>query len=366
MSDAADGAPEPRDNPHLVGHAAAETAFLEAWNAGRLAHAWLLSGPRGIGKATLAYRMARFVLAQAATPAGPDLFGAPPPPRTLQMSPADAVFRKISAMGHPDFRVAEREWTAKGDKRASVIKVEQIRDIISFIHLTPAESAWRVVLVDGADEMNEESANAILKILEEPPKRSILFLVAHNADRLLPTIRSRCRRMELRPLTADHVSTLIGRYRPDITAPEAKALSVLSDGSIGRAIDLADEGGVDLFAEFIGLMAATPEPAIADVHGFAEKAAKGDSFRLFAELASWWLSRLGVHIARGRKTPWIDIVPGEGAAALRLGRDPSQIADLCQDLVAFARRVDGVNVDKKRAAIGMLGRISGLSKILTV
>ncbi|MBM3515263.1 MAG: DNA polymerase III subunit delta' [Alphaproteobacteria bacterium] len=361
MTEAEDGVPEPRANPHLVGHESAAATFLDAWSAGRMAHAWLLSGPRGIGKATLAYGMARFMLAQSAGGvSGPDLFGGPPPPASLQMSPSDPVFRKVASQGHPDFRVAEREVNVKTDKLASVIKVDQIRDITSFIRLTPAESSWRVVLIDGADAMNEESANAVLKVLEEPPARSILLLVAHNADRLLPTIRSRCRRVDLRRLKVDQVTTLLGRYRPDLKPAEARLLATLGDGSVGRALELDELGGADLFAALMALLSEAPSLPADALHALADQAVKGDTFRTLTELTLWWLARIASGAARNEGGV-AEIVPGQGAAALRLTREPGAVSELWSELTAFAARVEGVNVDKKRATINFLTRIAALA-----
>lgn len=362
MSEADTGIPEPRANPHLAGHEAAAAGFLEAWKSGRMAHAWLLSGPRGIGKATLAYRMARFMLAQSSgSSAGPDLFGGPPPPASLQMSPTDVVFRKVASQGHPDFRVAEREVNAKTDRLASVIKVDQVRDLTSFIRLTPAESSWRVVLIDGADAMNEESANAVLKVLEEPPARSILLLVAHNADRLLPTIRSRCRRVNVRPLTQEQVMTLLGRYRPDLPPAEARVLATLADGSVGRALELDELGGVDLFAALMALLAQAPDLPAAPLHALADQALKGETFQTLTELALWWLARVGTSAVRG-EGGLPDLVPGQTAAAARLARSPAALAEAWAELTAFAARVDAVNVDKKRATINLLARMGSLAR----
>jgi DNA polymerase-3 subunit delta' len=361
MSEVLDGPPEPRANAHLIGHDAAERAFLDAWNAGRMAHAWLLSGPRGIGKATLAYRMARFVLGQRPAASGADLFGAPPPPASLQFPATDATFRKIAALGHPDFRVAEREVNAKTDKRATVIRVEQIRDVISFMHLTPAESEWRVVIVDAADDLNPESANAILKVLEEPPRRAILLLVAHRADRLLPTVRSRCRRLELRPLAVAQVTTLIGRYRPDISPNDARTLAVLGDGSVGRALELDAEGGVDIFADLIGLLGGAPDLDGTKLHALSEKALKADVFRTMTDLAVWWLARISARAAQG-SSPDEALATGEAAAARKLAANPAAVSELWAELVAFIARVDAVNVDKKRATINIMTRIANLAR----
>src|SRR5690606_8248157 len=133
--------------------------------------------------------------------------GGPPAPATLAMSAEDPVFRRIAAQGHGDFRIVTRGWAdSKQTKRKTVIGVDEVREIGAFMSMTPAEGGWRAVIIDAADEMNSNAANAVLKVLEEPPRRALLFLVAHNPDRLLPTIRSRCRRLDLRPLTHAQVT----------------------------------------------------------------------------------------------------------------------------------------------------------------
>lgn len=360
--DADDAVPEPRKNPYLVGHEAAAKEFISAFNSGRMAHAWLLSGPRGIGKATLAYRMARFILAQEAPSDSPGLFGAPPPMTSLEMSANHPVFRKAASGGHPDFRVLEREFTEKGDKRATVIKIKQVRDVLEFIYLTPAESAWRVVLVDGIDEMNEEAANAILKVLEEPPKRSILILVAHNADRLLPTIRSRCRRVELRPLLPTQVATLIGRYRLDLKTAEARALSVLGDGSVGRALEIADEGGMELFAELIALLGQAPSLPAVKLQALGDKTLRGDNFRTLAGLTTWWLARIAAQAARGDLDTADEIIPGEKAAARKLAHHPAALSEAWSEASYLAARTEAINIDKKRATMGLMLKVAELAR----
>ncbi len=171
---------EPSSNPYLIGHEDAEKTFLDAWNGQRLAHAWLICGSRGIGKSTLAYRMARFALGQGVSgKSEANLFGVNAPPTSLQMSTEHPVFRRIAAKGHGDFRAIERGWSdAKRTKRKTVIGVDDVRTVGSFLRKTPAEGGWRVVLIDAADEMNNNAANAVLKVLEEPPLRALLFLVA--------------------------------------------------------------------------------------------------------------------------------------------------------------------------------------------
>ena len=353
--------PESRANPYFIGHEAAEKDFLDAWTNGRLAHAWLICGPRGIGKATLAYRMARFVMSQASQiQSSADMFGAPAVHESLQMSAEHPVFRRISALGHGDFRSVERGWAdTKQSKRKTIITVDDVRSAGNFLTMTPAEGGWRVVLVDAADEMNANAANAILKILEEPPRRALLFLVAHNPDRLLPTIRSRCRHLNLRPLTAQHVTALINRYRPDLGADDPAALAVIAEGSIGRALELAEEGGVVLFRDLISLLGGVPQLNITRVHTLADKALRGDVFRTLSRLLSWWLARVTAHGARCDLSGLPEIVPGEHALAEKLvaAAPPAIWAETWHEVGRIAERTLAVHLDRKRSLILMLNAI---------
>ena len=339
----------PRANPYLVGHEAAEKDYLAAWESGRLAHAWLICGPRGIGKATLAYRMARYALTPHDTN---DMFGAP---ATLTMSAEEPVFRKVAAGGHGDFRIIERGWSdAKQTKRKTVIGVDEAREIGPFMSMTPAEGGWRTVIIDAADEMNSNAANAVLKILEEPPARALLFLVAHNPDRLLPTIRSRCRRLDLRPLK--QVNMLLHRYAPDLQQADITALTALADGSIGRALELSEEGGVTLFRELMTLLTDAPRLNIAKLHALSDKAMKGDAFRTLSGLLSWWLARVTAAGARGGLDALAEMVPGERDLARKLltAAPPHAWAEVWDHIGHLTRRTDAVNLDKKRSLMLML------------
>ncbi len=359
------GAPEPRVNPFLTGHEAASNAYLQAWEGGRLAHAWLIAGPRGIGKATLAYRMARFALAQTDGTDAVDMFGGPPPPKTLEMSATHPIFRRVASNGHSDFRPVERPWSdAKQTKRKTVIGVDEVREIGTFMTMTPAEGAWRAVIIDAADEMNTNAANAVLKILEEPPNRALLFLVAHNADRLLPTIRSRCRRLDLRPLTSGQVQTLIGRYRPDIKTADAPALAALADGSIGRALELADEGGIQLFKDLIGLLQDAPSFSVSKLHALGDQALKGDAFRTLTGLLAWWLARMTSLAAKNTLAQAPEIIPGERNAAEKLARaaSPAAWADIWAQITHLAARTEAINLDKKRSLMSALMKIEAAAK----
>ena len=192
------GPPVANANSILLGQAEAEASFLTAFNSGKLPHAWLICGPSGIGKATLAHRITRFVLTHGGPVAeGPGLFGDALPavePTSLATDLESPICRRIIAGGHADFLHIQRSEDEKTGKLRKEITVNEVRAVGSFLSKTPAEGGWRVVVIDSADEMNANAANAVLKVLEEPPKRALLLLVSHNPGRLLPTIRSRCRR----------------------------------------------------------------------------------------------------------------------------------------------------------------------------
>src|SRR4051812_36201938 len=223
----------PRETTALFGHREAETALLNAFRSGRIPHAWLLGGAQGIGKATLAYRMARFVLAHrdARTP---EVQGA----ESLAIDPAHPVARHVAAGAHGGLLTLERTLNEKGVMR-TVITVDETRETISFFGSTAAVEGWRVCIVDTVDELNANAANALLKVLEEPPRQSLFLLVSHAPARVLPTIQSRCRKLPLRPLeTADVIraAAAAAQIAADDTAL-AEAASV-AEGSVARALTL--------------------------------------------------------------------------------------------------------------------------------
>lgn len=233
VPDKLDRFPHPRETYTLVGQGDAERALGEAATHGRLHHAWLLSGPEGIGKATLAYRFARYLLDPAdRTPGSGDLF----------VPPESPVSRKIEAQGHPDLLAVTRGLTGDRKNFAAEIRVDEIRRVGSFLASTAGAGGWRVVIIDKADELNVNSANALLKVLEEPPERSIFLLVCERPQRLPATLRSRCRTLTLRPLTASDVLAVIGRLHPGDQpghASLAKAADA-SGGSVRRALQLLE------------------------------------------------------------------------------------------------------------------------------
>lgn len=370
----------PRDNPDLVGHEDIETQLLDSFNSGRMHHAWLISGPEGIGKATLAYRFARHILSQGANNEIPEtapdlsagLFGEDPEPEVqdaseqgpLYMDCQTPVFRRVASGGHADLFSIERRRDEKTGKLKSAIVVDDVRGVGHFLSMTPAEGGWRVVVVDAADHMNINAANAILKVLEEPPKRAVLLLVCHNPGKLLPTIRSRCRTLQMRPLGNDTVASLAQDMIPDLSQREAERLASLSEGSIGRALRLADAGGLELWAELMGLMQSLPRLDVRAVHALADRVSRAgseDAFDTVTTLVRWWLERMILNTAGGGA--------GNGAGAGQIGATNEQEAELAQRLSGdgsldrwfkvwekinhLVARTDAVNLDRKQVVLEM-------------
>lgn len=342
--------PPPRANPSLIGHDGAERTFLDAWNSGRLAHAWLLSGPRGIGKATLAYRIARFALSGGG---GGGLFGGPPD--SLAVSPDHPVFHQMASQAHRDLKVVERGWAdEKKAKRKTEIVIDDVRKIGDLFHQT-ADSGWRVVLIDAADEMNRNAANAVLKVLEEPPRQALILLVCHSPGRLLPTIRSRCRRLTLNPLDEQAVASLLATYRPDLLDAEVAALARLGEGSIGKALALAAEGGLDLYQELMAMLVALPRLDVPALHAFGDRVSRPEAeaaWRTVTELLTWWLARL-VQAGGRQGRGMVEVVPGEAALMNRLlsAAGLERWLELWEKVRALFARTDAVNLDRKQAIL---------------
>lgn len=305
----------PRRNLALKGHEAAEARVLEAWNAGRMPHAWLITGPEGIGKAGFAYRVARFVLTGGR---GAGLFGGPPD--TLDVDPDMPALARIASGGHPDLKVLERGLPNEdGRPTPAIINAYQARQAVGFLYRTPAEADWKVLIVDTADDCNAQSANALLKAIEEPPARALILITAGRPGALLPTVRSRCRQVGLSRLDDRVVLDLLGERLPDLSDADARLLTRLGEGSIGRALRLAEAGGVELYREMIGLIGAPGKRDPTALHGFADRLGRRGaetSFEAFRGLFSWWMARAIRAHAAGETLP--EIVPGETAARTRL------------------------------------------------
>ncbi|MEQ9361407.1 MAG: DNA polymerase III subunit delta' [Rhodospirillales bacterium] len=362
---------DPRANPDLIGHLEAENSLRTALEAGRLAHAWLITGPKGIGKATLAHRFARYVpshgavLAKAApTDSGPGLFGDAPPEsdpapagaggegQGLYLDPAHPVFHRTLAGSHADLMVVECAVDEKTGRRKGQIPVDAIRAVKGFLSLTAGEGAWRVVVIDSADDMNRNAANALLKVLEEPPPQALVLLVSHNPGGLLPTIRSRCRRLTLRPPPMDAVAALIAQRCPDLGAAEAARLAAVAEGSIGYALDLAEQGGLAMLDEVSGLLARLPDGIPAkDLHDFAGRlggAGKEAEFAAFAKTLRWWLERLIIAAGGG---PLPGIIDAEAVARLNAMAGLDRWLEVWEKVSRLLAATTAANLDRKQVVL---------------
>lgn len=269
----------PRENPSLVGHEAIEQTFLDEFARGKMHHAYLLTGPKGIGKATLAYRLARFFLSQGAIQKKDDsfsLFGdAPkeetPKVTTLEMSEDNPIFRRVLTGSHSDLLAIAPLYDEKKKAEKAEINAEQAREVPQFLSLTPAESEWRVVIIDAIDQLNTEAANALLKILEEPPARSILLVVCHTLGDVLATIKSRCRVLRMNPPDLKNFSRILGKIAPDVSNELHEGLYAMAQGSPGLAIQLNDKNATDIYRGLLEHMQPGVIPA--EKASFASKLA---------------------------------------------------------------------------------------------
>ncbi|RDV01176.1 DNA polymerase III subunit delta' [Undibacter mobilis] len=288
----------PHQTTVLFGHADAEQTLLEAYRGGRMPHAWLIGGQPGIGKATLAYRLARFVLAHP-DPASPAVQNA----TSLAVDPEHPAARRMAVKAQGDLLVLERVINPQTGKLFQNIRIDDVKRTVGFFGSTAGEGGWRIAIVDPIDDLQRDGANALLKILEEPPPRTLLLLVSQSPGRELPTIRSRCRRLLLRPLATEDVMRAVaaatGAADGDLR-PAAEA----SGGSPGRALHLLDGPALALRGRVLDLMEQLPKPDPRALHALGDALSGTDpeSLETFVDLVNGWLSdRLRTEIGAGQK-----------------------------------------------------------------
>jgi len=302
-----------------------------AARSGRLHHAWLIAGPPGIGKATLAWRFTRWLLA-----------GMPQGEAPLALDPASPVFRRVAADTHADCFTLEPNTGDRGTKR--VLRVEDARAAVRFLTQTAAEGGWRVVVLDEAERADQAAVqNTLLKTLEEPPPKTVLLVVCSAPQRLLPTIRSRCRRLDLNPLAAAEMDRLLARLRPDLPAEERAALARLSSGSPGRALALLEAGGLELQAMAEASLAALVRPEPPRDHALADRLAMdrtGGAFGIYMAQLRGAIAAALRDAARGHAAPpW-------------LARHPLAVwAGLWDRLGTLADDTERLNLDRKQAVL---------------
>jgi DNA polymerase-3 subunit delta' len=330
----------PRETTALFGHRDAEMALLNAYRSGRIPHAWLIGGPLGIGKATLAYRMARFVLGHR-NPLASQVQQA----ETLYLDPSDPVARHVAAGAHGSLLTLERSLNDKGVMR-TVITVDETRETISFFGSTAAVDGWRVCIVDTVDELNPNAANALLKILEEPPQQSLFLLVSHAPARVLPTILSRCRKLALRPLATDDVIRAVAEATS--VAPDDPALAEAAEaaeGSVARALTLMGGDALKLHQRTAALLATLPRVDPRELHALGDALGGSDRVALAAFIDSidrWVGERLRSDDANAN------------ANLPRLAR----LAEVWEKINRAARDTESYNLERKPLVFSVFGMLA--------
>lgn len=328
-----DGLKQPYEHGLFIGQETAQAHFLAAANSGRLHHAWLLNGPRGSGKATFAFRLARHFAemeGDASALSAGDLDAA--------ASPGNPAFRKIATGGHPNVLHLRIPYDEKTKKFKTQLTVDEIRRSVGFFGTTAGDKGWRIAIVDSANDMNASAANALLKILEEPPARTLFFLISDRPGRLLPTIRSRCQRLEFSPLDTGDIAKILsevadgGEFDP-VNLPHYRDIV---GGSVRRAYQFAIHDAAALFDDFNALLRQRQDYDIHALHRFADRVSgrgEDEKFRFFVDFLE---NRL------------LSKVRGEGDAAALVSW-----AEVWDKMHARLDREERLNLDRKQTVLAL-------------
>ncbi len=329
------GFAHPREATHLVGHHDAQAAILEGLRQGKLHHAWLIGGPEGIGKATFAYMVAKQLLGLKGGPA--------PSGDRLDVDPAQQASRLVSNLAHPDLVVLRRQPATDKKAAATMIAVETVRRALEVFASTPSDGGWRVCVVDSADDLNASAANALLKVLEEPPARAIFLIIAHQPARVLPTIRSRCRKLALRPLAEAEITAVLDGLDVDADSATIGQAIALADGSVRRAISRLDPETAALIGGTRGLLAQLPDMDIPGVLAMSDqlagRAAEAD-FAVFMETIEDWVRQL--------------LHANLAAGAHRL----APLAEVWDKTARAVRETDALNLDRRPLVLSIFQDLS--------
>lgn len=339
-----DGLPDPSSNLALYGHDAVAHEMAEAFASGRMHHAWLINGIKGIGKATLAYRFANHIFHYSAKGEAPDTMFAP--------LPDDHDHQQLASGAHPNLIHLARPFDSKTKSFKSTLTVDEIRRTNGFFGLTAAGGGWRVAIVDPAEDMNANAANALLKVLEEPPGKSLFLLVCNAPGKLLPTIRSRCREISARPLDVEALAKALAHlYGSDQKfADNIHTIHALSEGSVRKAIQLVEGNGMKHYSAFLSLIepSVNKPPNWPAIHGLSEQLAlksNAGSYALFLDLVMGFLARR----VRGQDEPLCNPATMQQLNVVPLARW-AEVWDKVQQSSGLA---ESFNLDKKQVILSI-------------
>ena len=343
IADRLEGVAPPSDSMDLLGHTPELEKLAESYRAGRLHHAWLISAPRGVGKATFAFHMARYILSNPEPAQAPESVASDLWPET--------VVRQVSQASQPDLLHLARPWDDKTKKFKTQLSINEIRKTQSFYGMTAGSNGWRITIVDAADDMNASAANALLKVLEEPPKRSIFFVLTHSAGSLLPTIRSRCQLLPLKPLADQVVLEKLASFDLGVPKPELEEISALAEGSVRRAVVLAQGDVLSEYRQFLKLLESGAKGSASDwviVHQIADSVSRRgreDAYSLFIDLAVSWI---------GKQVRMRSDLPPHVLAGW---------AEVWDKAIQSTKLADAFNLDKKQVILSLFGSLFSQNKI---
>ena len=346
----------PRMMTQCMGHESVEHRLLEMAQSGRLAHGLIFSGSKGIGKATMAYRFARYLLKEGKEDPNQDALFADemPAPQDLFIPQNDPVFRRVASGGHPDFMSVERAFDTAKNRYKESVAVDEIRKVPGFLRMTASEGGRRVVIIDDADTMNRNAQNALLKVLEEPPNKAVLILVTHRLGALIPTIRSRAQVVNFQPLPKETLKELLAHQSYGLSPTQIENLSEFAEGSIGKAVRYIEEGGLDAFSQILELLENYPKLSWPKIHQVAEnlgRSGEEERYHMFTQLLLWCFDKLAVMKARALTPESLSTLDQNVFKTMLNNSSLEQRLKICENLHAHFAKVRAANLDKKQGII---------------